>query len=80
MNFYNARVISGLSIKTICDGLDISKRQYTRIENGEVQFNIDFVRKFSNLTGISSNYILELINEPLPIVIGKDLNKKHYMN
>jgi transcriptional regulator with XRE-family HTH domain len=71
-------MIAGLSKIDVCKNLDVSICHYNKIESNSIEPELDFIKRFSILTGITVNYILGIIDEPLPIMGGKDLKKRKH--
>jgi transcriptional regulator with XRE-family HTH domain len=78
MRFKECRIISGVSISEIARKLSIDSEEYMLIEEGNKVPDIRIIREFCSLVNISSNYLLEIIDEPLPIMLSKELITKRH--
>lgn len=75
MKFYEFRIMNELEIVDISELMGISSKEYIDIENQTVVPSFLFVKRFCEHFNISSNYLYGIINNPLPILSYKYLNK-----
>ena len=66
MRFYQARIISGITIDELATRLNITGKQYLEYEDEIKIPPISFLKEFCRLTNILANYVCELIDNPLP--------------
>jgi hypothetical protein len=72
-----SRLISGMDVNSIAKCMNITPIKFKLFENGVIDLDIEFIQKFSQCINISSNYILGIIDTPLPIMSSQFLSKKN---